>query len=332
MNAFLLTAALAAAQTPPATGRDAGRPADAGQSTAGQAAAGRDAGRMTTQDTAAVAALDGTWTVLALEMNGRPMADARDARVTIRNGTLLFDGRSITPMRVEFGPMNTVRVTDALAAGTGENTRRPGDPAGGRPGDTGATGGAPASGPPARAGDAGRIGTAPTGGAARAADVGTPTPGSATAQARSGVYVLTQDLFVLAVHDDAGRLPAGVGTPGSTGGTGTGDRGRGPAGTPSGDRVSDPGVVGTRDRTGAGPVGEPGTTPGVVGNRTPPERTNTDRSPAGTGAGSGGTAAAPGTTGGMTATGMAGPTTRSYATIVLRRSGALVPAGGTDRR
>lgn len=141
MNPILLGVALALAQ-PPAT-------------------PDRAADRAT-----AAAPIDGAWTVVSLEKDGKPVADVKDMTVTVKDGTVTFaggdEGNRVKAMRLAFGPNGTFRATDADVAR------------------------------PAAAGDA-----AATGDAAAARN--------GHAKGRTGVYVLTADYLAVCVHDDAAR-------------------------------------------------------------------------------------------------------------------------------
>lgn len=64
--------------------------------------------------------VDGNWTIICLEKNGRPVEDARNLTVSIQKNTITFNKAGGSPsdvkaMRVEFGPKGTVRVTEADA-------------------------------------------------------------------------------------------------------------------------------------------------------------------------------------------------------------------------
>lgn len=118
------------------------------------------------------------------------MAEAKDAKVTVRNNTVTFDGKDkMKAMRISFMPNGMVRVTETGAAGAGGTGVGTAD----RPGGTG-------------------TGT-------------TDRPGATGSQADSkmGVYVLTGDYFAICLHDD-NRGTGGAGGTG-TGGTGTGTGG-----------------------------------------------------------------------------------------------------------
>jgi hypothetical protein len=120
-------------------------------------------------DPTATTSLDGTWTVVAFERNGRPVADADTMSVTIRNGLITFTGGDesarLRPMRLEFAPNGMVRLIETP----------PADPPGTRPGTTPPD--APKTERPVAPGS---------------------TPG---VPARTGVYVLTRDFFVLSLND-----------------------------------------------------------------------------------------------------------------------------------
>ncbi len=107
--------------------------------------------------------IDGNWTIICLEKNGQPVADARNMTVSIRGDTITFNKSGTTDpapamkaMRVMFGPNGTVRVSEA---------------------------------------DDNKFSAAP------AAQPGAP-PG-APSVAKSGVYVLTHDYLAVCVHDTA---------------------------------------------------------------------------------------------------------------------------------
>lgn len=124
--------------------------------------------------------IDGNWTIVCLEKNGQPVADAKNMTVSIRGNMITFNKAGTTEaspnmkaMRVEFGQNGTVRVSE-----TDDNK-------------FGST--APATAP----------GTTP----------GTPGTG-APAGTKSGVYVLTQDYLAVCVHDaGAGTRPGTAATP-----------------------------------------------------------------------------------------------------------------------
>jgi len=67
--------------------------------------------------------LDGNWTILAIEKDGQPMADAKEMTVTIKGDTITCngkDGKKSMTMRVEFGQKGTVKVTDTTNAAPGD--------------------------------------------------------------------------------------------------------------------------------------------------------------------------------------------------------------------
>lgn len=204
MYATLLTAVLLAQTPQPATGT--------------QTQTDRNAGRAGMANP-----LDGSWTVVSLERQGQPVADVSGMTVTVRNGTVTFDGGQATsrmqPMRLEFGAMGTIRVSDAAGSGTGTG------PSGSGTG-TGAGAGT-ASGQPRTA----------TGGAG-ALD---------RSHMRTGVVVHTRDYAAVTIFDAAG---AGTGTGSGTGRSGAGSGSRTtPGGTGSG---TTPGGTGTSAGSGQG--------------------------------------------------------------------------------
>jgi hypothetical protein len=115
--------------------------------------------------------IDGTWTIVSLEKNGQPVADAKNMTVSIRGNMITFNKAGTTEaapdmkaMRVEFAQNGVVRVSE-----TDDNkfsATAPATPPGTTPGSTG-TGAQPAT--------------------------------------KSGVYVLTQDYLAVCVHDTAPR-------------------------------------------------------------------------------------------------------------------------------
>ncbi|MBN9517267.1 hypothetical protein J0H58_01915 [bacterium] len=109
--------------------------------------------------------IDGNWTIICLEKDGQPVADARNMAVSIRGNTITFNKSGTTDpapgmraMRVEFGHNGTIRVSEA---------------------------------------DDNKFSTAPA--AQPGAPSGTP---SAT---KAGVYVLTHDYLAVCVHDTGAR-------------------------------------------------------------------------------------------------------------------------------
>ncbi len=155
-----LLAALAVLLQPPTP--PAGQPGQPGRAGQPGATAGHDM------------SLDGTWTVVSFEKNGQAVPQATSMTVTVRNGVATFSGgdekNHQKAMRIEFGPMNQIRVTEQDQGAGGAGT----------PG----------------------AGTAP--GAAPGTRPGSP----ATEQAKSGVYVKTHDYFAICLEDNqAGTRP-----------------------------------------------------------------------------------------------------------------------------
>lgn len=140
------------------------------------AAAALTAAQPPDRPTAAPAAINGSWTVVCLEKNGQPVADAKDMTVTVTDNTVTFKKRDGTTqmkaMRFEFGPNGTLRVSE--------------------PGDDGKF-----TAPPKISGATGTPGGAGTAGDAHGM--------------KTGVYVLTHDYLAVCVHDQA----AGGGRPGT---------------------------------------------------------------------------------------------------------------------
>ncbi len=165
---------------------------------AGQPPAGRSPG-LPGHDTAAMS-LDGNWTVVCLEKNGSPVADAKNLTVTVRNNVATFsDSNKQKAMRFEFAPDGRIRVTEMEGTGTGAGT-------GTGTGTTAAQPGRP--GQPVRPG------------------VG--APGSpAHNETKTGVYVLAKDYFAVSLHDTSAR-PGGE----RPGAPGTAPRPVPPAGVP----------------------------------------------------------------------------------------------------
>jgi hypothetical protein len=134
----------------------------------------------------AAMSLDGNWTVVCLEKNGQPVADAKNLTVTVRNNVATFsDANKQKAMRFEFGPNNQIRVTEMEGTGTGTGT--------GRGTGTGTGTGAAIPPPPAAAGSPARNET------------------------KTGVFVLARDFFAVSLHDASAR-PATErpGAPGTT--------------------------------------------------------------------------------------------------------------------
>lgn len=142
---------------------------------------------------AAGPALDGNWTVVVLEKNGKAVQDAaKNMTVSIRGNVVTFNktvgaaaGEAMA-LRVEFGRNGTVRVSEG-ATDNKFGATQPAVPPGTTPGSTG------------------------------------PDPG-----VRTGVYVLTQDYLAVCVHDTTtGAAPvtatgAQPPQPGGTSGVGDG--------------------------------------------------------------------------------------------------------------
>jgi len=185
MNAFLLTTALALGQPPDATATPS-------------------------------TALDGVWTVIAMEVDGRPATVTdKSSTLAIRNSTLTLPGAAAMhgTLRLDLGARGTMRVIPA-AVGTGN--RR--DPLANNTSPTPA-----ASGPT----------NAPTG------TSGTGIPGAAT-----GVYVRTADYLIMTIGDPSAATATGTGT-GPTGGV--------PATSPP-DATANPPTTGTVATVGQPPV------------------------------------------------------------------------------
>ena len=76
------------------------------------------------RDTPAIS-IDGNWTVLCVEKNGEPVADAKNKTVNIANNTVTCksDPAHIKTMRLEFGPHTMIRVTEINDHGTAEKPK-----------------------------------------------------------------------------------------------------------------------------------------------------------------------------------------------------------------
>jgi len=67
--------------------------------------------------------LDGNWTVLCAEKDGKPMPEAKNMTVTAKGDTITCsgnDGKAAMTMKVEFGPHATIKVTETTGDGTGD--------------------------------------------------------------------------------------------------------------------------------------------------------------------------------------------------------------------
>ena len=63
--------------------------------------------------------LDGNWTILAAEKDGKPMPEAKNMTVTAKGDTITCsgkDGKPATTMKVAFGPNGTVTVHETNAS------------------------------------------------------------------------------------------------------------------------------------------------------------------------------------------------------------------------
>ena len=96
MNALLLSAALLAQA--PATPQ--AKPADPAQTAKADAAK----------------SLDGSWTVISFERDGKPMPEAKDCQVMLKDNVATFtckdDKNKITALRLECGDKGTIRATE----------------------------------------------------------------------------------------------------------------------------------------------------------------------------------------------------------------------------
>ena len=96
MNALILSAVLVLAQAP--------TPAPA---------AGRDAPRDNTPTS-----INGSWTVICYEKDGKPMPEAKNVTVTVKDNMITFTGAKdnmMAPLKVDFGQQGTIRVTETQA-------------------------------------------------------------------------------------------------------------------------------------------------------------------------------------------------------------------------
>ena len=96
MNALILSAVLVLAQAPtPAPGQ------------------GRDAPRDNTP-----ISINGSWTVICYEKDGKPMPEAKNVTVTVKDNMITFTGAKdnmMAPLKVDFGQQGTIRVTETQA-------------------------------------------------------------------------------------------------------------------------------------------------------------------------------------------------------------------------
>ncbi|MFO0852668.1 MAG: hypothetical protein U0871_29520 [Gemmataceae bacterium] len=187
----------------------------------------------------ATTSIDGTWTVVAFERNGQPVADTAGMTVTVRNNVATFSGgggrdAGVMPMRFATGSLGTVMVTmgDGPGAASGAGGNGVGDAGRGPSAGTGSGTGAGTG-----QGSGAGTGGSPTGaGSATTGDRGTAGRMSATtAGVRTGVMVMTRDYVALSVFDRPSVLPGSTGTAadravGGTGTTGSGTAGSGTAG------------------------------------------------------------------------------------------------------
>ena len=181
-------------------------------------------------DKAGMTSLDGSWTVVSAARDGKAVTGADKLSVTIKGNIVSFTGsggaeKQMHPLRLEFGPRNTLRVSEANADGKFSD---PGSrPGGNRPG---------ADRPP---GDRPVTQTNGTG----ATQPG--RSGTDLTMGLTGVYVLTPDYLAVSVFDGNTMGRDGIrpgadrpgGRPGTRpGGTGTnpGGSGTAPGGTSSG--------------------------------------------------------------------------------------------------
>jgi len=165
----LLTAALIATLTPAQQQNQPNRPGQQPATPQGQQRPGD----------ASPHSIDGNWTVICLEKNGQPVAEAKNVTVSIRDNVVTFTSPANTAerdrmkaMRLDFSGEGKIRVTEAGADGKFANT---------------APGAAPGT----------------TTGAA---------PGSAGNQSKPGVYILTRDYLSVCIHDEQPREGAAART------------------------------------------------------------------------------------------------------------------------
>ena len=67
--------------------------------------------------------LDGNWTVIAFEKDGKAVGEPKDHQVKIEGNTITCngrDGKAMMTMKVEFGPNGTVKVTDTTPGATAD--------------------------------------------------------------------------------------------------------------------------------------------------------------------------------------------------------------------
>jgi uncharacterized protein (TIGR03067 family) len=68
-----------------------------------------------TSDQAGVARLDGNWTIVCLEKDGQPVADAKDKTVMVKDGTFTCSGKDGKPgmiMKIDFADKGQVSITE----------------------------------------------------------------------------------------------------------------------------------------------------------------------------------------------------------------------------
>lgn len=67
-----------------------------------------------TADRTAQASLDGNWTIVAMEKDGQPVAEAKNMTVMAKGDTITCsakDGKPVTTYKIAFGEMGMVKVT-----------------------------------------------------------------------------------------------------------------------------------------------------------------------------------------------------------------------------
>lgn len=63
--------------------------------------------------------INGNWTVICYEKDGKPMPEAKNVTVNVKDNMITFTGgkdNMMAPLKVNFGPQGTIRVTEAQVA------------------------------------------------------------------------------------------------------------------------------------------------------------------------------------------------------------------------
>lgn len=74
------------------------------------------------QDTAPIASLDGNWTILCVEKDGKALPAAKDKTVSVKNNILTCtdDRAGLKTMKVQFAPKGTIQIWEQVKASGNE--------------------------------------------------------------------------------------------------------------------------------------------------------------------------------------------------------------------